>query len=233
MSFDSSWQPIKYLINTSEILEVMDICRNTKCYPDIKDIFKVFEMPVQNIKIVILGTEPLIGSNLNTGLAFSVKSYNKLTFPLYVIRQELIRSLLREEQSFDESWKTLEHWKEQGIFLLNTSLTVEEQKVKSHTKYWENFTKTVITFLSKSQNVIWFIWGNEAKKYLPYIQKPFMVDKYTIENIHFIPIGNFNYIFISDSPSNRLLVKKPFLGNNHFLFGNEILKLKKQKQINF
>jgi len=81
----------------------------------------------------------------------------------------------------------LEHWERQGVFLLNTALTVECHKPNSHAKHWERFTEMVIDYMSKNNDkLIFLLWGNNAKEKKKFIDG----DKhYVLQSTHPSPFS--------------------------------------------
>jgi len=122
-------------------------------------------MPVNDIKIVILGQDPYPNPKHANGLAFATKQvdFNKRPYSLKIIVDDLywIDQNVLIDKEFDQS---LLNWEKQGIFLINTSLTVMQGKPGSHSKYWDWFTTEVIRYLSQRRdNIIWFAWGKHAQ----------------------------------------------------------------------
>lgn len=65
---------------------------------------------------------------------------------------------------------SISRWESQGVFLLNTALTVEKGKANSHKQFWQDFTKRVVNYISMAnEDVIWLMWGKQAQTYIPYI----------------------------------------------------------------
>jgi uracil-DNA glycosylase len=131
------------------------------CYPPKADIFRAFDLtPLQEVRIVILGQDPYHGSGQANGLAFSVHAGQKAPPSL--------RNILKEvwDDVGGMPWVDLTRWAEQGVFLLNAVLTVEEKKPGSHGKHgWETFTDEVIRTISQQQpHVVFMLWGNYAQK---------------------------------------------------------------------
>ena len=131
------------------------------CYPPPADIFRAFDLtPLQNVRVVILGQDPYHGPRQANGLAFSVRAGQKAPPSL--------RNILKEvwDDVGGMPWVDLTRWAEQGVFLLNAVLTVEEKKPGSHGKFgWEEFTDEVIRTISQRQpHVVFMLWGNYAQK---------------------------------------------------------------------
>jgi len=239
----SSWDPIKSLLNRDELVKLnSEIIPNQISYPDREDIFRVFSLPMNKVDVVILGQDPYHGKGQANGRSFAVNRKIPIPPSLSIIRKEVLEegrfnttwganTLLMEE----EEWKTLDHWEQQGVFLLNTALTVESGKAGSHLKYWEYFSEKVVRNLSQIRPCIWFLWGAKAKKYLPYINNSFIVDKYTESTIRDIPmLPDSNYVFTASHPASEAYKKDAgFYGCNHFKFANIILKKKFNININW
>lgn len=156
-----SWKPILNILNEDEELKKLnkDILPNCKYYPEKQDIFNVFSMPLEDIKVVILGQDPYPNEGQALGYAFAVSETTGKPASLRIIEKEVGH----------EIDKTLFNWREQGVFLLNTALTVEAKKAGSHLKYWENFTREVIKYISFNNPCIWLLWGAKAQQYSTYI----------------------------------------------------------------
>lgn len=153
---DQSWQPLKDLLDKDEDLRVLNTQILPKCtyYPEREDIFNVFQMPVKDIKVVILGQDPYPRKGQAIGYAFAVSEETSKPASLRVIEKELGH----------EIDKTLLKWREQGIFLLNTALTVEAGKAGSHLTYWQNYIKEVIKYISDNTDAIFLLWGRKAQQ---------------------------------------------------------------------
>lgn len=133
------------------------------CYPDKNDIFAAFNAcSFEDLKVVIIGQDPYHGKGQANGLCFSVQDGIKHPPSLVNIFKEMQSDLgIPVPISGD-----LSHWAQQGVLLLNATLTVKESEAGSHQKHgWEEFTNTVIAKISeKKQNVVFLLWGGFAKK---------------------------------------------------------------------
>jgi uracil-DNA glycosylase len=141
---------------------------NNNVFPKKENIFEAFNLTsFDDIKIVIIGQDPYHGDNQAHGLAFSTKQ-TKLPPSLKNIYKELYSDLNIIKEDGD-----LSKWAKQGVFLLNTILTVEKNKPFSHSKIgWEIFTDKVIELISTNKDkVIFVLWGNNA------IKKENLIDK--------------------------------------------------------
>jgi uracil-DNA glycosylase len=117
--------------------------------------------PFDKIKVVILGQDPYHGPGQAHGLCFSVPEGVKSPPSLVNIFKEIFKDL----EIPGPSNGNLERWADQGVFLLNATLTVRAGQAGSHQKRgWENFTDTVIqTISSKRESVIFLLWGRFAQ----------------------------------------------------------------------
>lgn len=143
-------------------------------FPKPEEMFTAFRLTQpEQIKVVILGQDPYHSPNTAHGLAFSSK--DPLYFPpsLNIILSEIESDMYNGLQLGLFECPDLTRWAKQGVFLLNTLLTVEKDKPLSHAKRgWEPFTGKVIGEVAKlDQPVVWMLWGNKAKEsYNKYVQ---------------------------------------------------------------
>jgi uracil-DNA glycosylase len=161
------------------------------CFPPKEKIFEAFALcPPKEVRVVILGQDPYHGAGEAHGLAFSVRQGIKTPPSLRNIFKEL-----ESEYGIDLTRSTdLTSWAEQGVFLLNSVLTVEKDKAGSHSKWgWEEFTNATIEFISKENaHVVFVLWGDYARK------KKNLIDlsKHTvIESAHPSPLSSYRGFF--------------------------------------
>lgn len=130
-------------------------------YPPKELVFKVFNLPLQDIKVVILGQDPYHNPGQACGLSFSVNDGVPLPKSLINIYKELYDDL----GITPAKTGNLEKWFKQGIFLLNSVLTVEEYSPASHSNVgWQDFTDYIIETISqKNNNVVFVLWGSYAR----------------------------------------------------------------------
>lgn len=203
--FHSSWHELIPLFKEDpKLVELGKILTKVDYYPkDNSAIFKVFQVPVDDIKVIILGMDPYPQPNVAIGRAFAVNSQSSVPASLRIIKKELISSKNIIEDN--ENWKTLEHWENQGVLLLNTALTVEKGNAGSHIDYWKDFTNLVIDIINtKLVNPIWLLWGLNATKFKSQI--------------------NSTNILTAPHPASECY--RPgtgFIGCNHFNIVNELL----------
>ncbi len=195
----------------SDFDHIISLYNKTIIYPAKENIFRAFKLTdYDDVKVVILGQDPY-HNGLADGLAFS-SSGKKIPSSLKNIFLELSNDLNIEMPISPN----LSKWAKQGILLLNTSLTVEKGKANSHKKYkWNLLTNYVIKKISDKGNVVFILWGNDAK-----------------EKISLINTEN-NLILTSAHPSPFSAYKYGFFGNNHFSKCNTYLYQKKMQEINW
>jgi len=131
-------------------------------YPPPKYIFRAFDKtPFEKVKVVILGQDPYHGPNQANGLCFAVNRGVRLPPSLVNIYKELENDLgIKPKNTGD-----LESWADQGVLLLNATLTVKSRTAGSHQKKgWEEFTDAVIKILSEQrEGLVFILWGKYAQ----------------------------------------------------------------------
>lgn len=173
-------------------------------YPRPENIFRAFDLcPFDKVKVVLLGQDPYHGPSQAHGLSFSVQQGIKNPPSLQNIFKE-IKSDLGIELSGQGD---LSHWAEQGVLLLNATLTVIASQAGSHQKKgWEEFTDAVIKTLSdKKESLIFLLWGAYAQS------KAELIDT------------NRHLILRAPHPS-PLSAHRGFLGCKHFSQTNNYLE---------
>jgi len=138
--------------------------KNGTVYPPPKDIFRAFELcPFDNVKVVILGQDPYHGKRQANGLAFAVHEREAVPPSLQNIFKEIENDLGKSLVHTDGD---LSRWAEQGVLLLNATLTVRAHTAGSHQgKGWEQFTDAAIKALSEErEHLVFMLWGNYAKQ---------------------------------------------------------------------
>ena len=180
------------------------------CFPPKNKVFSAFnQCSFEDIKVVIIGQDPYHDNGQANGLCFSVADGVKHPPSLKNIFIEIETDLGKQ---IPESGN-LERWARQGVLLLNATLTVRAHEAGSHQKKgWEEFTDTVIQYISDNkQDVIFLLWGGVAKKKGKKINR----EKHQVlESGHPSPLSaNRGYWF----------------GNKHFSKTNELLRDRKIK----
>lgn len=176
-------------------------------YPIKEDRLNAFRYtPFQNVKVVILGQDPYHGKNQAHGLSFSVLNNN---YPPSL--QNIFKELTDDLNISYPSTGNLTKWAKEGVLLLNTILTVEENKPLSHKdKGWEIFSTKIIKLLNTEKtNLVFILWGNNARSYKRLIDnKKHLI----IESAHPSPLSSYRGFFGS----------KPFSRTNDYLIRNKI-----------
>jgi uracil-DNA glycosylase len=134
-------------------------------YPSGKNIFTAFNSTsVEEVRVVIIGQDPYHGPGQAHGLCFSVQADVSLPPSLINILSEVARDLGLQE--FSKVKGDLSGWAQQGVLLLNSTLTVERGKAGSHQgKGWETFTDQVIERLGRTrEHLVFMLWGGYAQK---------------------------------------------------------------------
>ena len=197
-----------------EIKHFIDKEYSTKTiYPKYEDIYNAFKLTeLKNIKVVILGQDPYHEKGQAHGLAFSTPKGRLIPRSLNNIFKEINNEY---NYPIPESG-CLEKWAEQGVFLLNTVLTVEEGNANSHRDCgWQIFTDNVIKIINnQNKPVVFLLWGKQAEKKKELITNP----------IHLV--------LITSHPS-PFSARRGFFGSNHFKKTNEFLKKNDLKEINW
>lgn len=135
---------------------------NEVCYPSKGLIFNAFNLcPFDKVRVVVLGQDPYRGNHA-MGLSFSVPEKIKLPPSLRKNYKEIGEDLCKPMPESGD----LTRWAEQGVLLLNTTLTVRDAKPNSHKRLkWKNFTDAAIKALNKNrENIVFMLWGNDAKR---------------------------------------------------------------------
>lgn len=176
-SIHSSWQPFfeKHCLFNNGIIDLpLEIKAQIKVgllvHPPEEQIFRIFEMNLDEIQIVLLGQDPYHRPNQAHGLSFSVPDGIKIPPSLKNIYKELQSNFPERNYQFDSG--NLEKWfQHEKIFLLNASLTVIDGKPGSHMKIWRDFTDDVIKYISENNNkCIFLLLGNFAKEKEKFIE---------------------------------------------------------------
>ncbi len=175
------------------------------CYPAGNQIFSAFDhSPFDKTKVVIIGQDPYHGPNQANGLCFSVK--DGLSHPPSLIN--IFKEIETDLQKPYPKSGNLERWADQGVLLLNATLTVRAYQAGSHQKKgWERFTDAVIQKISNErEGMVFLLWGGFAKK------KAALIDK------------NKHHILTSGHPSPLSANRGYWFGNKHFSMTNAFLK---------
>ena len=175
------------------------------CFPKGNEIFAAFNYcSFDDVKVVIIGQDPYHGVNQANGLCFSVHDGIKHPPSLVNIFKELTTDISKPYPKSGD----LTAWAEQGVLLLNATLTVRSGEAGSHQKQgWEMFTDAVIEQISKNkEHIVFLLWGGFAKK------KGGNIDL------------NKHKILTSGHPSPLSANRGYWFGNKHFSQTNKFLK---------
>ncbi len=148
-------------------------------YPAPKNIFRAFDLcPVGKVKVVILGQDPYHGAGQANGLAFAVPDSQAIPPSLQNIFKEIASDFgdrAKSEEVPRQAGRSgdLSRWAEQGVLLLNATLTVRAHSAGSHQgRGWELFTDAVIKILSEErEHLVFMLWGNYARAKVTHIDR--------------------------------------------------------------
>ena len=218
LKVEKSWRKIistefkkKYIQNLDDFLDKEQ--KKYNIFPKKTKIFYSLNMtPFEKIKVVIIGQDPYHGHGQAHGLAFSVTKGMTLPPTLKNIFKEINNDLYINNYKNGDLTK----WSKQGVLLLNSILTVRENKPSSHqNKGWERLTDNIISSISKNKkNIIFILWGKFAQK------KKKLID------------SSKHHILKSSHPS-PLSAHISFFGCKHFSKCNKILKKLDKSIINW
>lgn len=171
-------------------------------YPAPVNIFNAFNLcPLDKVKVVIIGQDPYHEPGQAHGLCFSVLPPTKIPPSLINIYKEIQNDLGHPSVTNGD----LTAWAEQGVLLLNATLTVQAHIAASHAgKGWEQFTDAVIRTVAMQDNIVYMLWGSYAQR-----------------KAEFVNPGK-NLILKSVHPS-PLSASRGFFGNHHFSLANRYL----------
>lgn len=172
-------------------------------YPAKSNYFKAMDLvDLKNVKVVILGQDPYHGEGQAHGLCFSVQDGVRFPPSLQNIFKELKADLNIEPPQSGN----LTRWAEQGVLLLNSVLTVEQDKAASHQKKgWEEFTSRVISVVNENcDHVVFILWGSYAQKKAAFVDR---TKHLVLESVHPSPLSAHRGFFGS----------KPFSKTNQWL----------------
>lgn len=193
---------------------ILEDAKSHKIYPPSNQIFNLFNYcDIENIKVVIVGMDPYHGPNQAHGLAFSVDKNCKIPPSLKNIFKE-INIEYKKDHVFKHG--NLEEWAKQGVFLINSSLTVREGQPNSHSKYgWHIFTDRIISLINERNNpIVYMLWGNNAKEKQALVNNP-------------------NHLLLTSAHPSPLSAYNGFFGNNHFISANSFLQQHNVKPIDW
>ena len=210
LSEDSAWMKLfrdSHQLNGLKRLQNILNQKNKEgevIFPPTNLILNAFEQTDFNqVKIVIIGQDPYHGVGEANGLAFSVNDGVKIPPSL----KNIFKEIETEFECEPLKMGNLTSWAKQGVFLLNTILTVEKDKPLSHQGIgWQAFTSFCVAKISENhEKVIFLLWGNNANQMSQYIDET-------------------KHVILSSVHPSPLAAHKGFFGNNHFKKANKILR---------
>lgn len=222
VDIESSWAEIlksefdkEYFVKLTQF--VKEEYSRHACYPPAREVFNAFNLcPIDKVKVVILGQDPYHGAGQAEGLCFSVKDGVELPPSLINILKEVKADVGTVPELSTVGMQhgkrmyngSLRRWAEQGVFLLNATLTVREHMAGSHQKHgWETFTDAVIKAISDNrEHVVFILWGGYARSKKPLIDAGRHL---VLESVHPSPLS-----------ANR----GGWFGNHHFTLCNKYLE---------
>ena len=186
--------------------------KNLLC-PKIDNVFKALNLvSINETKVVIMGQDPYHGLNQANGLAFAVNEENKTPPSLKNIFKEI-------ESDFQKSISTKKNllsWANQGVLLLNNSLTVKAKNANSHKEIgWDIFINKILDLISsKRENIVFILWGNFALKKEKLINKE-------------------KHLILKSPHPSPLSAYKGFFGCKHFSKANKYLEKHNKTKVNW
>ena len=203
-----SWQPVlQKEFDQAYFASLVDFVheeyRTVRCYPPARLIFNAFEQcPFDRVRVVILGQDPYHGVGQAEGLCFSVAD----GVPHPPSLQNIFKEVHNETGAPVPQSGSLLRWAQQGVLLLNATLTVRDGQAGSHQgKGWEQFTDAVVKAVAEQRDhVVFLLWGSYAAR------KASFVD------------ANRHCVLTSAHPS-PLSAYRGFFGNHHFQLANDYL----------
>ena len=187
--------------------------RTTQCIHPAVKIFRAFDLcPFDKVRVVIIGQDPYHDFNQAHGLCFSVQEGVPVPPSLVNIYKEIQRDLGKPIPTSGN----LTHWAEQGVLLLNATLTVEAHRAGSHQgKGWEELTDAAIQALnSKRSNIVFMLWGSYAQRKGQFIDRR-------------------RHLVLTAVHPSPLSAYRGFIGCGHFSQANAYLKQHGQAPINW
>lgn len=178
--------------------------RQFRIYPPGQLIFNAFNLcPFTKVKVVIIGQDPYHEPGQAQGLAFSVPDGVRIPPSLVNIYKEIKDDTGNEIPLSGD----LTRWAEQGVLLLNATLTVREHAAGSHQRRgWERFTDAVIKVLSdEKEHIVFILWGSYAQSKIPMIDQT-------------------RHLILKSTHPSPLSAHRGFFGNHHFSLANHFLQ---------
>lgn len=197
------------------LVKVNEEYATTVCYPPKELLFEAFnQCSFEDLKVVIIGQDPYHGDGEANGLSFSVNDGVKIPPSLRNIFREISTDL---DMLFLPSSGNLVRWAQQGVLLLNASLSVQKDSPNSHKHLsWSTFTDAVVQKIAtKKENVVFLLWGSFAQK------KGIKIDR------------SKHLVLTSGHPSPMSANQGKWFGNKHFSQTNAYLKSNNKSEIDW
>lgn len=192
---DPSWDPL-FVEQQAALLEIFQSLASVMHTPPRERIFRAFEYPLKDVRVVIFGQDPYPGPGVADGLAFSSQPHQQIPASLRNVFKEL-----NDDIGIDSPLTPdLTSWSRSGVMLLNRTLTTVEGERNAHLNNgWRSFTDAAAKLLA-ARNVVAILWGNNARELAPLF-------KNRIESAHPSPLSAHRGFFGSRpfSTANRLL----------------------------
>lgn len=215
---NNDWQPFfdkeqreEYYLKLREFLK--EEYKHKVIYPPMDKIFNAFYLtPISSVKAVIVGQDPYHEEGQAMGLSFSVNEGTDEPPSLVNIHKEII-----DENVLQGTWsRNLTRWANQGVLLLNSTLTVEAHRAASHAnRGWEILTDRAIELLGRSERpIVFMLWGGYARSKKALIK-------------------NKAHLILESAHPSPLSAYRGFFGNNHFTRCNEFLKEHGEEEISW
>ena len=214
---DASWKEVleaefkkEYFTRLTSFVKE-EYAGTTPIYPPAKLIFNAFDhCPFNDVKVVILGQDPYHGAGQANGLCFSV---NKgVPFPPSLLN--IFKEIENDMGTPIPQGGDLTRWSNQGVLLLNATLTVRASQAGSHQKRgWEEFTDAAIRELAnRRENIVFILWGSYAQKKGAFIDRS-------------------RHLVLSSPHPSPLSAYQGFFGNHHFSTANRYLAAHDKSEI--
>lgn len=212
IQFPSAWEKFLGVVELNALFAAVEKEYETKIvFPPREKIFRALELVApDDVKVVIIGQDPYHGEGQACGLAFSVTDGVKFPPSLSNIFKEVKSDIGRPVPLSGD----LGRWAEQGVLLLNTTLTVEKGKPASHKKMgWQRVTQQIIdTLAAEKSGIVYILWGSHAHKIGAKIDP---TRNLVIKEVHPSPLSSYRGFFGS----------RPFSTTNNYLISNSKEKI--------
>ena len=193
-------QPWHQFVDKEQLRQIADYLK-TGFIPNEKNIFRALEIPPHEVKVVIVGQDPYPNPRYAMGLAFSIPA--EVT-PLPQSLKNIFAEI-KSDLNIDRTNGDLSDWANQGVLLLNRSLTVETGKSNSHSEIgWQDVTEKIIQAVA-NLGAVAILWGNDAQK-----MSHLFSDSDVFKSAHPSPLSAYRGFFGSKpfSKVNRRLEEK-------------------------